>query len=632
MNKQTKTLFFLSVLAMIFTAGLTFASIELPRILDEFLATTIHTPDVATGASEMSEWKTNLYLQYYHLRLIGYCCLILIVILIAVGFVTERTGWTSTGALLLFLPVFGHFAATMFFLGGLGFLRLLWLPALDVSFNLFRLADIINVPYTILQHLDSFVGINLRWRIAYGIVALGLLIFFLGTVTWFYARMQKREVADFWVYRFSRHPQYLGWIVWSYGVLYLPGSNIRLCYGLSGSLPWLLSTMIIVGVAMLEEIKMSRAYGEVFETYRRCTPFLFPTPRWMTRLFTFPLRLMTKKEYPDRKREVVAVLAFYTCLCLGVSLLYGEFDRSGAGKRDPSPQRIEELVRVMREADNFGEKRRAAAELGTIGEPAIESLVVLLNDPVPQIRAYAADALGGMKSERAIDPLMGLLHDNDPYVRRTAAGALGRIGSPRRYHTSSRRWAIPKPEVVGATVRALGGIHHPDVIPHLIRALGDTTLNAIAPAAAALGERALPEAVEPLIRCFEEIPACPYDVVGEALWKLHSDRAVDAWIVGLRKGRWWYPRTSCAASLGRVKSERGIEPLMAALHDGDEKVRRAAVLGLMEIGSEKARGALEEAMGDEDFEVRIYATEALRRINTSGVHAPTDSLRDFPAR
>ena len=37
--------------------------------------------------------------------------------------------------IVLFLPVFGHFALTMFFLGGLGFLRLLWMPFLDVSFN-----------------------------------------------------------------------------------------------------------------------------------------------------------------------------------------------------------------------------------------------------------------------------------------------------------------------------------------------------------------------------------------------------------------------------------------------------------------------------------------------------------------
>jgi hypothetical protein len=46
-------------------------------------------------------------------------------------------------------------------------------------------------------------------------IALGLLIFILGVLAWFYARLEKKGTADFWIYRFSRHPQYLGWIVWS---------------------------------------------------------------------------------------------------------------------------------------------------------------------------------------------------------------------------------------------------------------------------------------------------------------------------------------------------------------------------------------------------------------------------------
>jgi len=61
--------------------------------------------------------------------------LAIMVILIVVGFVTEKAGWTAAGALVLFLPVFGHFAATMFFLGGLGFLRLARLAILDMNYQ-----------------------------------------------------------------------------------------------------------------------------------------------------------------------------------------------------------------------------------------------------------------------------------------------------------------------------------------------------------------------------------------------------------------------------------------------------------------------------------------------------------------
>jgi len=42
-------------------------------------------------------------------------------------------------------------------------------------------------------------------------------------------------------------------------------------------------------------------------------------PRFVAGAFNLPLRLMFKKPYPERKREIVAVLAFYTVLCLGIS-------------------------------------------------------------------------------------------------------------------------------------------------------------------------------------------------------------------------------------------------------------------------------------------------------------------------
>ena len=110
------------------------------------------------------------------------------------------------------------------------------------------------------------------------------------------------------------------------------------------------------------------------------------------------------------------------------------------------------------------------------------------------------------------------------------------------------------------------------------------------------------------------MPDCPYDVIGEALWKLNSDRAVDAWIIGLKKGSWWYPRASCAAELGKNKLEKGIPALQEAVKDSSVEVRRAAVLALMEFQSEKTIEALREALEDQDFEVRIYAEEALKKI------------------
>jgi HEAT repeat protein/protein-S-isoprenylcysteine O-methyltransferase Ste14 len=615
MKTGIKHFSFLALLAVIFTIGLTFASIEVPRLLDTFLAKNVDTPDVATGLDEMSGYRTDLYLRYFHLRWVGTICLAAVVIMIAVGFITEKSGWTSAGALFLFLPVFGHFAATMFFLGGLGLLRLLWLPFLDISFNLFRLGDIINLPYKILFGLYSLSGLG-RWlKLSYILTGLGLLIFFLGTLTWFYARMQKKGLADLGVYRFSRHPQYLGWIIWSYGMMFLPSShNIKLCYELSNSLPWLLSTVIIIGVAMLEESKMKRDLGDAYESYRRRAPFLIPLPRFMVRVSAFPLRLMFKKPYPERRREIAAVLAFYTALCLGISAFYGGLVSLPGKQVEVSKKRIEELARVLKGADNRGEKRRAAEILSKIGEPAVESLIALVKNDEAIVRAYSARALGGTKSERVVAPLIGLLSDSDSYVRRTAAESLGRTGSPLAIKPLLDALEDESRDMARAAVRGLGQIRHPDVVPILIKALQNPAWNATADAAQALGEMGAQEAVGPLIQCFEEMPDCPYHLVGGALWKLNSERAVDAWIAGLKKGSGLYVRADCAAELGKNRLEKGLEPLQDALKDESPEVRRAAVLALLEFRSEKTIEALREAVEDSDFEVRIYAKEALKKI------------------
>jgi HEAT repeat protein/protein-S-isoprenylcysteine O-methyltransferase Ste14 len=605
---------FLALLAIVFAIGLTFVSVELPRLLDSFIAKNINTPDVATGLDSLSDYKTDLYLRFFRLRLIGYACLAVIVLMIVIGFVTEKSGWTSAGALLLFLPVFGHFAATMFFLGGLGFLRLLWLPLTDVSFRLFRLGDIVNWPYKVLLDLYSLTGLGRKASFPIIITGLGLLILFLGTLTWFYARTQKKGLADFWIYRLSRHPQYLGWIVWSYGVMFLPGGKTKICYDLSNSLPWLLSTMIIIGVAMLEEIRMTRIHGETYESYRRRAPFLFPMPRLILNFFNIPLRLMFKKPYPERKREIVAVLAVYTALCLGVSAFYGGLISLPRIETEGQKPRIEDLVRTLKDADNRDEKRRAADLLAGMGESAVDPLIVLLKEEDPVVRAYAASALGGTRSERGVLVLIALLNDRDLYVRRSAVESLGRTGSPLAIHPLVESLRDRTKDVGSYAARALGQIGDPEVIPPLIGALEDPAANTTSAAAQALGELRAKEAIEPLIQCFEKMPNCPYDVVGRALSKLNSERAVDAWIAGLKKGSWWYPRASCAGEIGKNKLAKGIPALQDALKDESPEVRRAAVLALMEFRSEEVIRSLREALMDKDLEVRIYAGEALKEM------------------
>jgi len=582
----------LTLLALIFTIGLTFASIELPRLVDSFLGRNIGTPDVATVSRDRDYWdpesigefKTELYLQTYHLRLIGYSCLALIIILIAVGFITNKSGLSSAGAIILFLPVFGQFALTMFFLGGLGFLRLIWMPFLDVSFNVLHLGGIINLPYKILSYFYSLIGLDRLVNLSYVITGLGLLIFFLGTLTWFYARIQKKGVADFWIYRLSRHPQYLGWIIWSYGILYLPQPRIKIMFDISNSLPWLLSTMVIIGVAMLEELKMKRIQGEAYQSYCRRTSFLLPLPRFVSKLFSAPLRLFFKKEYPERKREVFTMIAFYTVFTIAISAFYAGFVPLSAKEisTENADQRIKELVKIGEQAKDKHERMHAIGLLGELGGPAVEPLILFLKSEQDYIRWNTATALGNTKSEKAVDPLIEALHDTHQTVRNHAASSLGKIGDKRALQPLIEAFWDAERNLAGAVAEALGNMGDKGAVPILIRGL-------------------------------EQMESCPYVQVGWALWKLDSDRAVDAFTAGLNDERWWVQGAS-ATALGKIKSEKGIEPLIEALKNEKENVRRAAALALMEIKSEKAVQPLTDALKDEDFEVRMYAKEALKRI------------------
>jgi len=240
----------LLILAIVFSTGLIFAFIELPRLLDSSLQNNLGFPQFDHGVGEDNALKTELFIQGLHLRWIGYGSLLLILGLIILGYTTRRSGWAMAGAVGLFIPVFGQFAFSMFFLAGLGFLRVGWLPFLDISFNLLDLGKVIYVPYWILNWLLGLFKWNPHNFISWFFMAVGAFLFTWGVLLWFKSRYGGDKVATSWIYKISRHPQYLGWILWSYGfILFAPfDRSMKLSWSVPESLPWLLMTMTIVGI------------------------------------------------------------------------------------------------------------------------------------------------------------------------------------------------------------------------------------------------------------------------------------------------------------------------------------------------------------------------------------------------
>lgn len=321
------TVCILGALALVFAIGLAFASVELPRLASGWMIETFDFPGFDSGR-EVEE--SEVFIRSHALRAMGYIGLSIVVLLIIGGLVLDHRRLATIGAIALFLPVFGHFAASMFFLAGLGMLRVLFLPVLDQSYRLMALGDVAFVPYVAVVYPFAVLGADARDVVIWGSMVGGMVIFVAGVLAWFLTRIKGGGVTVDRVYRFSRHPQYLGWLLWSWGLmlyvsLHSELYHFKISYGVPSSLPWLLSAMTIVGVALSEEIAMKRRRGREYDDYARTAPFLVPLPRPVSRIVAAPMRLILGKAWPESGREILLVVGLYTLILILLSVPFVVF-------------------------------------------------------------------------------------------------------------------------------------------------------------------------------------------------------------------------------------------------------------------------------------------------------------------
>ncbi len=309
------TIAVLFILAGVFTFALAYATMELPVILGKWLSG--YFPDIhpVIEPERVAEFLESV-------RPIGYGCLALIVAFIFAGFVTGKKGLSIFGSLALFLPTFGYFFASMFFLAGLGIIRIPFIPFFDPSINLMNFGDISYLPYMVIIYPFWLAGVDARGVVALAAIVLGLFIFTLGTTAWFYGKVQKKQTVDFWVYRYSRHPQYLGFIIWSYGVMILAALEpvVRGGQNPGASLSWLISTIIIICIALAEEAKMARRDEAGYQKYRAQAPFMFPLPGFISWALRAPMRLVLQKNQPETGKELLLTFIVYSLIFVLLSL------------------------------------------------------------------------------------------------------------------------------------------------------------------------------------------------------------------------------------------------------------------------------------------------------------------------
>jgi len=321
----------LLALAVTYGVGSTFFTIELERRVERTLTPRLEASSSVAALSQEIYADAAGFMVSARVRPIGYACLALVVLLATVGLAVQKRGLALLGSLGTLLPVYAYFVLHMSFLAGLQVLTVLWAPFWG---DLVRLGDVAYLPYAVMVYPFAWAGIDVRQHVTGLLAGLGLLIFILGVLGWFYARFRGKDVADFWIYRFSRHPQYLGWILWSYSLMLRVALRRDTPLGQvnpGASLPWVVSSLIIVCVALSEEMQMECRTGAAYERYRDSAPFLLPLPRFLSRLMSAPFRFAAGKARPENQWDLILTFGVYLAVAVALSVALILMDWPGVG-------------------------------------------------------------------------------------------------------------------------------------------------------------------------------------------------------------------------------------------------------------------------------------------------------------
>ena len=248
--------------------------------------------------------------------------------------------------------------------------------------------------------------------------------------------------------------------------------------------------------------------------------------------------------------------------------------------------------------DDSDVRRHAAEALGKLGDKrAVDPLINALADDDSIVRRDAAEALGLLGDKRAVDPLIKALGDKEEWVRRTAAKALEQLGQPE--------WAQ---YVRGDDddFRRLGSSKDPRAVDPLIKALAEPDYiydirQAVAKALGHLGDK---RAIDPLIKALADNDSMVRKVAAEALEQLGQPE----WAQYVRGDDDDFHR------LGSSKDPKAVDPLIKALADWHDDVRKNAVKALGLLGDKRAIDPLIKVLADDNSIVRDAADEALKKL------------------
>jgi HEAT repeat protein len=182
---------------------------------------------------------------------------------------------------------------------------------------------------------------------------------------------------------------------------------------------------------------------------------------------------------PDARRIAAENLTEAKDFSVIAALLAG-IDDENKGVRDAAARLLVDIggrdvaraIACLIVDDNIAKRNLASKVLVSIGEPAVRFVLPYLRDFNKDIRKFAVDILGSIKSEDSLFHLLPLLEDSDPNVRISTIEALGNIGSKEATLPLCSA-IVCDPTVLGCAADALGKIGDKSALCFLVDSLSE---------------------------------------------------------------------------------------------------------------------------------------------------------------
>jgi HEAT repeat protein len=284
------------------------------------------------------------------------------------------------------------------------------------------------------------------------------------------------------------------------------------------------------------------------------------------------------------------------------------------------PRVVPALVSALEEQASSVRAGAAAALARAEPAVAVDALTRVLGDPDPWVRYIVLRSLGSIGDERVVPSVLDALRmDPAPHVRLAAIDVLGRLGRAEAWDVLEPLTRSTDSDIASTTIRALGHLDRPDVLPALeafLRAPEAWRRAAAVSAATVRTEDRVAHLLQWVAAVDEDGDVATSAIDGLARIARRPDsQGTEAARALVALTAEPLRRDAAITALSQLPSRR-IDDVARGLADPSPDVRCASVDALGRMQQAAASRAIESALNDSHITVRLAAIRALKNLGT----------------